>query len=114
MTASAIGPTFIFEVTEATPLFGLRPGDTLIVEPGSPEPVVLYRPLPAFGGTINDLLVRGVLRDLRDDRSAADARALIEFMQPGIFDSRAATPVEAIPRGRKHLRLVVTAEEGGA
>lgn len=68
---------YTLSVTRAFPLLGLEAGDTVIMEPGAPEPVVLYRPLPANFGAILGSLDAGATEPLNPDLSFSEVAAVV-------------------------------------
>lgn len=59
------------------PLLGLVAGDVIIVEPGAPEPLVLYRALPANYGAVLGILEEGAGEPLNPELSLAELAAVV-------------------------------------
>lgn len=68
---------YTFSLTRPFPLLGLQAGDTVIVEPGAAEPLVLYRALPANYGAILGVLEEGAGELLNPDLSLAELAAVV-------------------------------------
>lgn len=98
---------YTLTITRAFPLLDLQPGDIVIVEPGAPEPVVLYRSLPPNFGAILATLDEGCAEPLNPDLSFAEIAAVVgqsALYQPG--PGGAGTPpvprVPFSPRPKLH------------
>lgn len=68
---------YTLSITKPFPLLGLQPGDILIVEPGAPEPVVLYRALPPNFGAVLGILQEEAGEPLSPELSFAELAAVV-------------------------------------
>lgn len=59
------------------PLLGLAAGDVIIVEPGAPEPLVLYRALPPNFGAVLGVLEEGAGEPLSPELSLEELAAVV-------------------------------------
>ncbi len=64
-------------ITKDFPFLGLRAGDVVIVEPGAPTPLVLYRALPPNFGAVLGILEEGAGEPLNPDLSVSEIAAVV-------------------------------------
>lgn len=95
-----------FPVLEDLPLFHLKKDDIILVEPGDPEPVGVYRPLPrCYASILGTLIEQGaVSSSLTYDDLASVAR-----LSPPV-PGAALVPRSGVDRRREHLKLMAASE----
>jgi hypothetical protein len=93
-----------FPVLEDLPLFHLVQGDVLLVEPGHPEPVGVYRALPRnYAALLTTLVAEGAV----GTSLSADDLACVARLLPPEHD---CVPRSGLDRRQGRLQLLVSGE----
>lgn len=98
---------YAFPVLEDLPLFHLQKDDIILVEPGDPEPVGVYRPLPrCYAAILSTLVAKGAVSSSLTYDDLVSVAGLSQ-PAPGV----ALVPRSGVDRRREHLKLMAASSE---
>ena len=106
------GPALVFRVTGHLLAIGAQPGDRLVMDPGHPAFLVLYRALPRDPKLILDLLAANQVEAGNQETLAELAKGIDQLLEGwrGLLKAkpvrRRRIPALAFPRPGLHLELL--------